>query len=80
MADSITESLLHFDVDDAEEYIEALEAAVKGHWLPDESIPAVWMLCGVFDEVRAEDYMLADDIVDTVFAHLRYLIQFRISG
>ncbi|KAK4505977.1 hypothetical protein PRZ48_003942 [Zasmidium cellare] len=67
----IAESLIQFDIDDGEEYIEALEDAVKGHWLPDESIPAVWMLCGIFDEIRAQDYMLADDIIETAFAHLR---------
>lgn len=70
----ITESLLQFDMDDGEEYVEALEAAVNGHWLPDESIPAIWMLCGIFDEVRAQDYMLADDVIETAFAHLRYVI------
>lgn len=69
----ITESLVQFDLDDGEEYIEALEAAVKGHWQPDESIPAVWMLCGIFDEIRAQDYMLADDIIETAFSHLRYV-------
>lgn len=71
IADTTTETLLEFDIEDAEEYIEALEAAVKGHWLPDESIPAVWMLCSVFDEIRAQDYLLADDITETIFAHLR---------
>lgn len=72
IANAAVESLLQFDIEDGEEYIEALEATVKGHWLPDESIPAVWMLCGVFDEIRALDYLLADDIIDTAFAHLRY--------
>lgn len=76
----ITESLIPFDMDDGEEYIEALEAAVKGHWQPDESIPAVWMLCGIFDEVRAQDYMLADDIIETAFSHLRYVTCLRLTS
>lgn len=77
VANISAESLIQFDIDDGEEYIEALEAAVKGHWVPDESIPAVWMLCGIFDEIRAQDYMLADDIIETAFAHLRYVVAHR---
>lgn len=58
-------------MDDGEGYLEALEAALKGHWLPDDDIPAVWMLCGLFDEMRALDYVLVDDIMETMVSHLR---------
>lgn len=65
------ESLADLDLDDGEEYVEALDSAVKGCWSPDESIPAVWMLCAVFDEMRAQDYVVVDDVIETTMAHLR---------
>jgi len=65
------ENLASLDLDDSEDYIGALESAIKGYWSPDESIPAVWMLCGVFDEMRTQDYVVVDDVIETTMAHLR---------
>lgn len=65
------DSLSSFDAEDGEEYIEALEAATRGYWMPDEQVSAVWMLCGIFDEMRTIDYIQVDDVMETTLAHLR---------
>lgn len=66
----IGESLVELDLEDGEDYLGALDSAAKGYWLPDDNIPAVWMLCGTLDEMRAVDYLAVDDIWSTSLAHL----------
>ncbi|CAK3797526.1 Hypothetical predicted protein [Lecanosticta acicola] len=67
----ISDSLSEYEAEDGEEYVEALEAAAKGYWMPDEEVPAVWMLCSLFDEMRTIDYVLVDDVMETTLGHLR---------
>lgn len=56
--------------EDAEECLESLREAVMGYWQPDREQAAVWMLCDLFDEIRAHDYRVVDDIIAATWRYL----------
>ncbi|EME47535.1 hypothetical protein DOTSEDRAFT_69474 [Dothistroma septosporum NZE10] len=70
----IGESLVELDLDDAEDYLGALDAAVKGHWAPDGNVPAVWMLAFTLDEMKGMDYVATEEVWSSSLSHLRALL------
>ncbi|KXT05425.1 hypothetical protein AC578_10990 [Pseudocercospora eumusae] len=58
------------DMEDAEECLDSLQEAVKGYWKPDPDQAPVCMLCDLFDEIRAHDYQVVDDIIAATWKYL----------
>jgi aristolochene synthase len=44
-------------------YIERIISVVTGKSMPNKNVPAEWMMKEIWDEMRVNDRMLADDMI-----------------
>jgi aristolochene synthase len=67
----ILDQLEYMSLEDGKSYNESLMPLCKGETAPDRSIPVEWIMYDLWEDMRACDKQLADELVEPVFMFMR---------